>query len=157
MVGFDLASSNATSSTTISEGDAQPTVVSLSENSSSEPAGKLGYLNGEVEQLASNDPTYKWDLEDSMMQQGEHDLTYYNEMMVVWQELDLFEEEEWESLCDSAQYRKMIERSWVFSFLAGHGIPEKPVAAGWKKKSSSDNKLGGDVCAFQVSNSDPGQ
>lgn len=39
MVGFDLASSNATSSTTISEGDAQPTVVSLSENSSSEPAG----------------------------------------------------------------------------------------------------------------------
>lgn len=53
------------------------------------------------------------------MQQGEHDLTYYNEMMVVWQELDLFEEEEWESLCDSAQYRKMIERSWVFSFLAG--------------------------------------
>ncbi|KAG6470011.1 hypothetical protein ZIOFF_070951 [Zingiber officinale] len=32
------------------------------------------------------------------MEQGDHEVTaYYNEMMIVWQELDLFEEEDWEN------------------------------------------------------------
>ncbi|XP_019056106.1 PREDICTED: uncharacterized protein LOC109115925 [Nelumbo nucifera] len=54
------------------------------------------------------------------MQQGEREVTtYYNEMMAVWQELDLFEEEEWESPSDGARYKKKIERGRVFVFLAG--------------------------------------
>ena len=32
------------------------------------------------------------------LQQGEREVTtYYNEMMMLWQELDLFKEEDWES------------------------------------------------------------
>ncbi|XP_019056073.1 PREDICTED: uncharacterized protein LOC109115911, partial [Nelumbo nucifera] len=53
------------------------------------------------------------------LQQGQCEVTaYYNEMMAVWQELDLFEEE-WESPSDSARYKKKIERGRVFVFLAG--------------------------------------
>nr|GMC99405.1 Retrovirus-related Pol polyprotein from transposon RE1 [Ipomoea batatas] len=130
MVGFDLASSNATSSTTISEGDAQPTVVSLSENSSSEPAGlnkELGELWGCV--LGQKPlPTIR---------------AVFSELhREAWRQKEIDEEE---------------SKGLGVVIVKGHGIPEKPVAAGWKKKSSSDNKLGGDVCAFQVSNSDPGQ
>lgn len=54
------------------------------------------------------------------MQQGEREVTsYYNEMMAIWQELDLFEEEEWESPSESAWYKRKIERGRVsvFSFL----------------------------------------
>ncbi|XP_073119914.1 uncharacterized protein [Henckelia pumila] len=54
------------------------------------------------------------------MQQGNRDVTaYYNEMMTVWQELDLFEEEKWENTNDSIRYTKKVERSRVFVFLTG--------------------------------------
>ena len=54
------------------------------------------------------------------MQQGDREVTsYYNEMMTLWQELDLFEEETWENPNDSARYKKKIERGRVFVFLAG--------------------------------------
>ncbi|KAL9420097.1 hypothetical protein AB3S75_037804 [Citrus x aurantiifolia] len=54
------------------------------------------------------------------MQQGNRDVTaYYNDMMAVWQELDLFEDEQWENSNDSARYKKKIERGRVFVFLAG--------------------------------------
>lgn len=44
--------------------------------------------------------------------------TYYNELMVVWQELDLFEVEEWKSSKDS-------ERFCVFVFLAGLNLKQR--------------------------------
>ena len=53
-------------------------------------------------------------------QQGDREVTvYYNGMMTLWQELDLLEEEEWESPSDSDRYKKKIERNCVFVFLAG--------------------------------------
>lgn len=57
------------------------------------------------------------------MQQGNEDVTaYYNELMVVWQELDLLEVDEWKSNKDSAWYQKAKEHSRVFVFLAGLNI-----------------------------------
>uniref|UniRef100_A0A1S8ADA3 Uncharacterized protein n=1 Tax=Citrus limon TaxID=2708 RepID=A0A1S8ADA3_CITLI len=54
------------------------------------------------------------------MQQGNRDVTaYYNDMMAVWQELDLFEDEQWENSNDSARYKEKVERGRVFVFLAG--------------------------------------
>lgn len=54
------------------------------------------------------------------MQQGEREVTtYYNEMMAVCQELNLFEKEAWENSNDSARHKKKIERGRVFVFLAG--------------------------------------
>lgn len=54
------------------------------------------------------------------MQQGNHNIrAYYNDMMVVWQELDLFGDEQWENSNDSARYKKKVERGWVFVFLVG--------------------------------------
>ncbi|XP_024024721.1 uncharacterized protein LOC112092526 [Morus notabilis] len=53
------------------------------------------------------------------MQQGDCEVTaYYNDMMTVWQELDMFEDEQWENSNDSARYKKKIERGRVFVFLA---------------------------------------
>ena len=45
-------------------------------------------------------------------QQGDRDVTaYYNDMMILWQELDLFGVEVWESPNDSARYKKKVEQS----------------------------------------------
>ena len=53
-------------------------------------------------------------------QQGDRDvMTYYNDMMILWQELDLFEVEDWECPNNSVRYKKKVERSPVFVFLAG--------------------------------------
>lgn len=54
------------------------------------------------------------------MQQGSRSVTsYYNEMMALWQELDLFETEAWNCSGDAVMFRKQVERSRVFVFLAG--------------------------------------
>lgn len=44
--------------------------------------------------------------------------TYYNELMILWQELDLFEMDEWESSKDNTQYGEK-KKSRVFVFLDG--------------------------------------
>ena len=40
-------------------------------------------------------------------------------MIIVWQELDLLENEQWENSNDSARYKKKVERGRVFVFLVG--------------------------------------
>ncbi|KAM7473780.1 hypothetical protein LguiB_021023 [Lonicera macranthoides] len=53
------------------------------------------------------------------MQQEDRGVTsYYHDMMAIWQELDLFETEEWENPNDSARYKKKVERGRVFVILA---------------------------------------
>lgn len=53
------------------------------------------------------------------IQQGDRGVTvYYNEMMTIWQELYIFDEENWKNKNDSARYRKKVERGRVFVFLA---------------------------------------
>ncbi|XP_073121030.1 uncharacterized protein [Henckelia pumila] len=52
-------------------------------------------------------------------QQGNRDVTsYYNELLTIWQELDFFETDEWESKNDCCRYRKNLEHGRVFVFLA---------------------------------------
>ena len=47
-------------------------------------------------------------------------MAYYNEMMMLSSDLDLFEEEDWEIPNDSVRYKKKkIEWGRVFVFLAG--------------------------------------
>lgn len=54
------------------------------------------------------------------MKQGTKDVTeYYNSLLSVWQELDLFEDEAWENPSDGLRYKKKIERGRIFLFLAG--------------------------------------
>ena len=44
-------------------------------------------------------------------QQGDRDVTAYYNDMILWQELDMFVVEVWESPNDSAQYKKKVEQS----------------------------------------------
>lgn len=54
------------------------------------------------------------------LQQGNRSLTsYYNEMVSLWQEVDLFEEEAWKCSEDASMYKKKVERNRLFVFLAG--------------------------------------
>ncbi|CAL5365181.1 unnamed protein product [Camellia sinensis] len=54
------------------------------------------------------------------MKQGEREVTdYYMEMLALWQELDLSNEEEWRCSEDNALFKKRQEKERVFEFLAG--------------------------------------
>ena len=44
---------------------------------------------------------------------------YYNEMLILWHELDLCYEEEWKNPRDNARYMKRVENDRVFVFLMG--------------------------------------
>ncbi|KAG6532293.1 hypothetical protein ZIOFF_006133 [Zingiber officinale] len=47
------------------------------------------------------------------MEQGDHEVTtYYNDMMIVWLELDQFEED-WENPSNSARYKKIEEAGYL--------------------------------------------
>lgn len=43
---------------------------------------------------------------------------YYMEMLGLWKELDLNEEEDWESVSDSIKYQTKLENERVLEFLA---------------------------------------
>nr|XP_027078684.1 uncharacterized protein LOC113701961 [Coffea arabica] len=45
--------------------------------------------------------------------------TYYNQMVTLWQELDLCYEDEWDCRADSVRYKKREENDRVYVFLAG--------------------------------------
>ncbi|KAL9411806.1 hypothetical protein AB3S75_045415 [Citrus x aurantiifolia] len=196
MVGSNSASFDTNSTVTSSEGISQPSpIVPVSENTLQitihklngknylewsqfvrlviDGKVKLGYLNGEIQPPAADDPKFlQWRSENSMVtawlinsieptlgkpfmflptardvweavretysnlenhsqlyeintrmwrpQQGDRDITtYYNDLMILWQELDMFEVEVWESPNDSARYKKKVKQSRVFVFLAG--------------------------------------
>ena len=52
--------------------------------------------------------------------QGDRDVTsYYNELVTLWQELDLCYEDEWDYQKDSVRYKKREENDRVYVFLAG--------------------------------------
>ncbi|KAK5819583.1 hypothetical protein PVK06_024596 [Gossypium arboreum] len=76
--------------------------------------GKLGHLNGEVEQPQVGDPKI------SEWRQGEKEVTfYYNEMMSLWQELDQCYNDEWECPEDGVKAMKKEENERAYLFLAG--------------------------------------
>jgi hypothetical protein len=52
--------------------------------------------------------------------------TYYNQMVMLWQELDLCYEDEWDCPNDSVRHRKREENDRVYVFLAGlnHNLDE---------------------------------
>ena len=52
--------------------------------------------------------------------QGNRDVTtHYNEIVTLWQELDLFYEDEWDCPTDNVRYKKREENERVYVFLAG--------------------------------------
>lgn len=54
------------------------------------------------------------------IQQGDEDVTkYFNSLMRIWQDLDLFDDYEWESTKDLAHHKKKMENVRIFKFLAG--------------------------------------
>lgn len=79
--------------------------------------------------LGRHTPTWRTILnirvKNSIQQRTRDVTTYYNELMVVWQELDLFAVEECESSKDSARYRKTKERFRVSVFLAGLNFKQR--------------------------------
>ncbi|KAG6742683.1 hypothetical protein POTOM_053605 [Populus tomentosa] len=115
--------------------------------------GKLSHLNGEVSKPEADDPNLKtWrsensleavrdmysDLENSsqifylkskLWQSRQRDrevTTYYNQMVTLWQELDLCYEDDWDCPNDSVRHRKREENDRVYVFLAGlnHNLDE---------------------------------
>ena len=120
----------------------------------------MGYLSGEREARAKNDPTYAtWDVENSMVMawlvnsmdediggnymcyatakelwdkvnQMYSDLSndaqvYEIEQLLgetlkgFWQNLDMFNDYEWKCSDDCNHYKKLVESSRIFKFLAG--------------------------------------
>ena len=52
--------------------------------------------------------------------QGDRDVTtYYNEMVTLWQELDLCFKDEWDCHTDNVRYKEREENDRVYVFLAG--------------------------------------
>lgn len=52
------------------------------------------------------------------LKQGDRDLTaYYNEMVALWQELDQYYDDVWESKNDFVRYKKREENDHVYMFL----------------------------------------
>lgn len=52
--------------------------------------------------------------------QGSRDVTnYYNDIVSLWQELDLCYDDDWECSADSVKHKKREENEHVYSFLAG--------------------------------------
>lgn len=47
---------------------------------------------------------------------------YYNSLKRIWQDLDLFNDYEWESPEDCNYYKKMVDVGRVFKFLAGLNV-----------------------------------
>ncbi|XP_073138299.1 uncharacterized protein [Henckelia pumila] len=54
-----------------------------------------------------------------MQQENKDATTYYNELIVLWQELDLLDVDEWESSKDCTRYKAKCDRQRMFVFLAG--------------------------------------
>ena len=54
------------------------------------------------------------------LKQGNDGVTkYYNTLKGLWKELDMFYDLEWTCVTNSTHYMKILERDWVFKFLAG--------------------------------------
>lgn len=57
------------------------------------------------------------------IRQGEDNVTrYFNSLKRMWQDLDLFDTYEWKSADDGRHYKKTIEDSRIYKFLAGLNI-----------------------------------
>ena len=70
-----------------------------------------------------------FDLKSKLWQsrQGDREVTtYYNQMVTLWQELDLCYEDEWDCPNDSVRHKKREENDRVYVFLAGlnHNLDE---------------------------------
>ena len=46
-------------------------------------------------------------------------ITYYNDIVTLWQELDLCYDDDWECSADSVKHKKREENERVYNFLAG--------------------------------------
>ena len=54
------------------------------------------------------------------LKQGNDGVTkYYNTLKGLWKEPDMFYNLEWTCVTNSTHYMKILERDWVFKFLAG--------------------------------------
>ncbi|KAH9698541.1 protein kinase domain-containing protein [Citrus sinensis] len=103
MVGSSSTSLDGSSSRTSSEEVSQPLpAVSLFENSLQITIHKLNGKN-----------YFEWSQSVRLVIDGKGKLGYLN-----GEELDLFEDEQWENSNDSARYKKKVERGRVFVFLA---------------------------------------
>lgn len=54
------------------------------------------------------------------LKQGDMDVTqYYNKLSWYWQQLDTFEELEWECVANCRKYKMIAEKNWILAFLNG--------------------------------------
>ncbi|GAV72403.1 LOW QUALITY PROTEIN: UBN2_3 domain-containing protein, partial [Cephalotus follicularis] len=88
--------------------------------------GKIRYITSKIQQPDVNDPTYEnWELNNSiviawLINLMDMDITeYYNELQMLWQELDLHYEADWEGLDGNQKFRKHLEKERLYEFLAG--------------------------------------
>ena len=73
--------------------------------------------------LENQSQIYELTLKLGEIRQGEDSVTkYFNCLKRIWQDLDLFNEYEWISPADSKHYKKMVDVSRVFKFLAGLNV-----------------------------------
>ncbi|KAI5391234.1 hypothetical protein KIW84_076180 [Lathyrus oleraceus] len=73
--------------------------------------------------LENQSQIYELTLKLGEIRQGEDSVTkYFSCLKRIWQDLDLFNEYEWISPADSKHYKKMVDVSRVFKFLAGLNV-----------------------------------
>lgn len=54
------------------------------------------------------------------LKQGDQDVTsYFHSLTKLWQELDLYNQEEWSCAADALRYKKIVERERIYDFLNG--------------------------------------
>lgn len=64
----------------------------------------------------------QFDLESSLinLKQGDGDVTqFFNKLCSFWQQLDIFEELDWDCVGNCKRYRKVVEKKRIFVFLNG--------------------------------------
>ncbi|GAV56878.1 UBN2_3 domain-containing protein, partial [Cephalotus follicularis] len=84
--------------------------------------GKDDYLTSAAAPPPKGDPKFKsWRAENNMViSQGDLTVTqYFNTLSRYWQQLDIFEELDWECPGDHLKYMKIMEKEMIVKFLVG--------------------------------------
>ena len=73
--------------------------------------------------LGNQSQVYGLQLQFGEIRQGGDNITkYFNCLKWLWQDLDMFNDYEWNNVDDCNHYKKMVEINRIFKFLAGLNI-----------------------------------
>ena len=73
--------------------------------------------------LGNQSQVYELSLKLGDIRQGNDSVTkYFNSLKRIWQDLDLFNDQEWKCPDDACRYKAIVDANRVFKFLAGLNV-----------------------------------